>query len=118
MPAAKSILRLRKAYSTSGRNAQIKYSYPPRSIDVDNHDLEQPKDTVVSRSLHLDHTMGPDCLSVHTGRIVISEKGVHDKELCEAPKSWGPDFASTLKGKFCDMGTRRLWDILSDKITV
>lgn len=61
-----------------------------------------------------------DCSAVHANRIVISEKETHNggaKELCEAENSWGPDFVSTLEGKFCDMCTRHLWDICSETIT-
>ncbi|RDL38340.1 uncharacterized protein BP5553_02680 [Venustampulla echinocandica] len=123
VPSSTSIRRLRKAFITSGRNSRTVFRYPPgsdkrRSIDVE--DWELSANILDSRVPELNQKTDSDCPSVHANRIVISEKETHNggaKELCEAPNSWGPDFVSTLEGKFCDMCTRHLWDICSDKIT-
>lgn len=49
-------------------------------------------------------------------QLVLSDSKWHSaKKLCESETSMGPDFVHESEGLFCDMGTKTLYDICSDK---
>ncbi|KAH8881213.1 hypothetical protein GQ53DRAFT_888654 [Thozetella sp. PMI_491] len=46
--------------------------------------------------------------------LTVSEHVSHARSatsLCESTTSWGPDFVSVIGRQFCDMCTRRVWDL-------
>ncbi|KAI1957327.1 hypothetical protein LOZ58_005695 [Ophidiomyces ophidiicola] len=56
--------------------------------------------------------------SCFEGRVIISDDVNHSAvELCQSATSMGPDLANTKEGKFCDMCTREIHPLCSEKIT-
>lgn len=126
IPDSKTKIRLRQGKRQGGRFATMQYNYPPgtgntpfkRSLEFNM--AQQSANHSLARKIHQRSEDKPACPSVHTRRVVVSTKEMHNggaKYLCENPMSRGPDFISTLEGKFCDMCTRQLWDICSDIVT-
>jgi hypothetical protein len=50
-------------------------------------------------------------------QLTVSEHVSHKnsaRSLCESASSWGPDFVSLVGKQFCDMCTRRVWDLCDE----
>ena len=129
IPDTNTKIRLRQGKRQAGRFATMQYGYPPGTEDTAfkrslEFDMAQESANTLLRTREFkrskDDDDKPACPSVHTRRVVVSTKAMHNggaKYLCENPKARGPDFVSTLEGKFCDMCTRHLWDVCSATVT-
>jgi hypothetical protein len=122
----KTKIRLRQRERQSRRFATMHYDYPPvtgntpfkRSLEFDM--AQESANTLRAREFDTRDGDKQACPPAHTRRVVVSTKEMHNggaKHLCENPMSRGPDFVSTLEGKFCDICTRHLWDICLDIVT-